>query len=102
MPISTPQHPEAPVVSEKEPGIVMYTTRWCGDCRRAKRIFAALNVPYAEVDIEEDKSAAEFVTRVNGGWRTVPTILFPDGTMLIEPANAVLEARLTAYTRSSR
>lgn len=79
----------------------MYTTRWCGDCRRAKRIFAALNVPYAEVNIEEDKSAAEFVMRVNGGWQSVPTILFPDGTMLIEPANATLEAKLAAYTRLS-
>lgn len=89
------------MASAKEPGIVMYTTRWCGDCRRAKRIFAALNVPYAEVNIEEDKSAAEFVMRVNGGWQSVPTILFPDGTMLIEPANATLEAKLAAYTRLS-
>lgn len=101
MPISTPQQPGAYVASGKEPGIVMYTTRWCGDCRRAKRIFAALNVPYAEVNIEEDKSAAEFVMRVNGGWQSVPTILFPDGTMLIEPANATLEAKLAAYTRLS-
>lgn len=101
MPISTPQQPGASVASAKEPGIVMYTTRWCGDCRRAKRIFAALNVPYAEVNIEEDKSAAEFVMRVNGGWQSVPTILFPDGTMLIEPANATLEAKLAAYTRLS-
>ncbi|MGH2516514.1 MAG: glutaredoxin family protein [Ktedonobacterales bacterium] len=80
----------------------MYTTRWCGDCRRAKRLFAAQNVPFTEVDIEDVEAAAELVMRVNDGQRRVPTILFPDGTKLVEPSNATLEAKLAAFMDSSR
>ena len=80
----------------------MYTTTWCGDCRRAKRVFAAMNVPYAEIDIEADMKAAELVTRLNGGARSVPTILFPDDTKLVEPSNATLEAKLAPYAVGSR
>jgi mycoredoxin len=83
-------------------GITMYTTSWCGDCRRAKRLFAAWNVPFTEVDIEEDEAAAELVLRVNAGQRSVPTILFPDGTKLVEPSNAALEAKLAPYAGGSR
>lgn len=77
--------------------IVMYTTGWCSDCRRAKRVFAALNVPYREVDIEEDEESTQLVMRINRGAQSVPTIVFPDGSVLVEPSNAVLEAKLTEY-----
>lgn len=82
--------------------IVMYTTTWCGDCRRAKRVFAAMSVPYTEIDIEANATAASLVVRLNAGARSVPTILFPDGTKLVEPSNATLEAKLAAYTAGSR
>lgn len=75
--------------------IVMFTTTWCSDCRRAKRVFAALHVPYREVDIEKHAEAADLVARINHGARSVPTIVFPDGTVLVEPSNAVLEKKLT-------
>ncbi len=75
----------------------MYTTSWCSDCRRAKRVFAALNVPYREVDIEEDEESAQLVMRLNRGAQSVPTIVFPDGAVLVEPSNAVLEAKLAEY-----
>jgi mycoredoxin len=74
--------------------IVMYSTTWCGDCRRAKRVFAALEVPYIEINIEEDDAAAELVVKINDGTRNVPTILFPDGSVLIEPSNVTLEKKL--------
>ncbi len=77
--------------------IVMYSTGWCSDCRRAKRVFAALNVPYREVDIEEDEESAQLVMRLNRGAQSVPTIVFPDGAVLVEPSNAVLEAKLAEY-----
>lgn len=77
--------------------IVMYATAWCGDCRRAKRVFAALNVPYRYVDIEEDEDAADLVVRINHGARSVPTIVFHDGSVLVEPSNAVLEAKLAEF-----
>lgn len=77
-------------------GIVMYSTSWCGDCRRAKRVFTALGVEYTEVNIEEDERAAEEVVRLNRGNRSVPTILFPDGSVLVEPSNATLEAKIAS------
>ncbi len=83
---------------ETETQIVMYTTTWCGDCRRTKRVFSSLGVPYAEVDIERNPGAAELVRRLSGGMQSVPTILFPDGSRLVEPGNAALEAKLRSYT----
>lgn len=77
----------------------MYSTTWCGDCRRAKRVFAALGVPFVEINIEEDTDAEALVERINDGMHSVPTILFPDGTILVEPAYWQLEAKLVPYAR---
>ena len=82
--------------------IVLFSTRWCGDCRRAKRLFDALGVPFTEINIDEDRAAAARVMRLNDGMRSVPTILFPDGSVLVEPSNATLEAKLAAYAGGSR
>ena len=76
--------------------ITMYGTEWCGDCRRAKRVFEQEGVAYAYVDVERDEAATELVIRLNGGRRTVPTIVFDDGTVLAEPSNAELQAKLRA------
>jgi mycoredoxin len=77
--------------------IVMYSTTWCGDCRRAKKVFAVLDVPYHEIDIEQDSAARQLVQRMNAGMNRVPTILFPGGAYLAEPPNATLESRLREY-----
>lgn len=77
--------------------ITIYLTTWCSDCRRAKRVFAALGVPYTDIDIERDEAAAELVKRINDGAQSVPTIVFPDGKVLVEPSNATLEATLAQY-----
>jgi mycoredoxin len=77
--------------------IVMYTTTWCADCWRAKRVFAALEVPYREVNVERDDRGAGEMLRLNGGLMSVPTIVFPDGSRLVEPRGATLEAKLEAY-----
>ena len=82
--------------------IVLFSTRWCGDCRRTKRLFDALGVPFTEINIDEDRAAAARVMRLNDGMRSVPTILFPDGSVLVEPSNAALEAKLAAYAGGSR
>jgi mycoredoxin len=81
-------------MSENE--IIMYGTTWCPDCHRAKRVFEAKGVAYKWIDLAEDPNAAAEVERLNKGCRSVPTIVFPDGTILVEPANAELEARLAA------
>ncbi len=80
----------------------MYSTTWCGDCRRAKRVFADFGVPYIEVNIEEDEDAAELVQTLNNGMRSVPTIVFPDGGVLVEPSSAALAAVLAHYASAAR
>jgi mycoredoxin len=75
--------------------IKMYATTRCGDCRRAKRWFDAQGIPYDYINIEEDEEAAEFVVRVNHGMQSVPTILFPDGSVLVEPSTRELAAKIS-------
>ena len=73
--------------------IVMYATSWCGDCRMAKRWFDQHDVAYDYIDIEQNDDAAAYVVQVNGGRRTVPTIVFPDGSILVEPSARDLAAK---------
>jgi mycoredoxin len=74
----------------------MYSTTWCGDCRMAKHVLDSRQIDYQVIDIDDDPQAAELVQRLNGGFRTVPTILFPDGRILVEPSRRELEAALAA------
>jgi mycoredoxin len=64
----------------------IYRTTWCGDCIRLKSELDRSGVTYREIDIEQDSSAADFVMRVNGGNRSVPTVVFDDGTVMTEPS----------------
>jgi mycoredoxin len=64
----------------------IYSTTWCGDCIRLKSALDRSGVTYREIDIEQDSSAADFVVRVNGGNRSVPTVVFDDGTVMTEPS----------------
>lgn len=74
--------------------IVMYSADWCGDCRRSKRLMDSLNVDYTIIDVEADPSASEKVIEINGGQRSIPVIVFPDGTHLTEPSDNDLKAKL--------
>src|SRR5260370_41468640 len=73
--------------------VTMYATRWCGDCRRAKRWFDTHGIPYVYIDIDRDSQAATYVRQVNSGMCSVPTIVFPDGSVLVEPNARELAAR---------
>lgn len=75
--------------------IVMYATEYCSDCLRAKKFFEANNIPHLRVGLEGDQHATEFVLRVNKGYRSVPTIIFPDGTILVEPSWEELKAKFS-------
>lgn len=66
--------------------IVMYSTSWCSDCYRAKHFFNEYGINYQEIDIEHNPDAVETVMQINGGYRSVPTIVFPDGDVLVEPS----------------
>jgi mycoredoxin len=74
--------------------ITMYTTTWCGFCRRLKSQLAREGIVVTEVDIERDPAAADYVMSVNGGSQTVPTVVLPDGTALTNPSAAQVRARL--------
>ena len=82
-------------ISANEQTIKMYVTTWCGDCRMAKRWFDARGITYESINIEEDPRAAEYVKRVNRGYRSVPTIVFPDGTIMVEPGPRELASKFS-------
>jgi mycoredoxin len=75
--------------------ITMYSTGWCGYCRRLKSQLDTAGIGYVEINIEEVPGAAAFVEQVNGGNQTVPTILFPDGSAATNPSLAEVRARLS-------
>ena len=80
---------------ERDPDeIVVYSTSWCADCRRARRVLDRYGARYRWIDVDEDEGAADRVIRINRGLRTVPTILFPDGSVLTEPSDEELTAKL--------
>lgn len=74
--------------------ITVIGAHWCPDCRRAKTFLADQRVPYDWVDLEEHPEALELVERINGGSHSIPTIIFPDGSHLVEPGNDELADKL--------
>ena len=76
----------ADLYSLKPTQIVMYSVEWCPDCRRAKFFFKRKKIEVLEVDVNADKNAETFVKELNNGNRSVPTIILPDGSMLVEPS----------------
>lgn len=79
-------------------GIKVYATPYCGDTRRARRVLDELQVGYDFIDIRADLEGARWVMEVNHGLRSSPTILFPDGSILVEPSEATLRAKLRTGT----
>ena len=78
--------------------VTMYSTPWCGFCRRLKTQLAREGIEITEINIERDPAAADFVMSVNGGNQTVPTVVFPDGTALTNPSAAQVRERLKGLT----
>ena len=76
--------------------LTMYSTTWCGYCRRLKLQLDQAGIGYDEVDIERDPEAAAYVESVNGGNQTVPTVTFTDGTALTNPPFATVAQKLAA------
>lgn len=74
--------------------IKMYGTTWCGSTKRARRVFEDENIDYEWIDIDRDETAAKFVESVANGFRSVPTIVFPDGSILVEPSTYQLREKL--------
>jgi mycoredoxin len=78
--------------------IIIYGTEWCGDCRRARRFLDQHKIPYQWINIDRDREAEQFVRATNGGMRSVPTIVFPDKTILVEPPSYLLAKKLGIET----
>ena len=74
--------------------VTMYTTDWCGYCVRLKKLMEREGIDFAEVDIENDAAAADLVMQANGGNRTVPTLVFADGTALTNPSIDQVKSQL--------
>jgi mycoredoxin len=78
----------------KENLIRMYGTKWCPDCVRAKQVFQKKKASFVWVDIETDQEASDLVEKINKGYKSVPTIVFTDGSVLVEPGSRELEKKL--------
>lgn len=82
--------------------ITVYGAYWCPDCRRSKQFLGEHQIPYKWVDIEQDKAGEAYVLQRNNGKRIIPTIEFGDDSILVEPSNAELAAKLGLKTSASR
>ena len=78
------------------PDVTMYTTTWCGYCKRLKRMMQDDGINFAEVDIETTPGTAEIVERVNNGNQTVPTLVFTDGSAMTNPSLAKVKEKLAS------
>jgi mycoredoxin len=74
--------------------IILYGTNWCGGTRRCRILLDKCGIPYQWIDIEKDEEAGRFLERLNNGFRSVPTILWPDGSKLTEPTEEELSHKL--------
>jgi mycoredoxin len=87
------EHPNRKAIADM---VTMYTTNWCGFCVRLKTGLEREGIAYEEVNIERVPDAADIVMKVNGGNRTVPTVVFPDGSALTNPSVREVKAKLAA------
>ena len=74
--------------------IIIFGTWWCGHCSWVRKYFDQNRIPYKWVDIDNDVQGEEFVLGTNHGMRSVPTILFIDGSVLVEPGDVELSRKL--------
>ena len=75
---------------------VMYSTQWCGYCKRLKAMLNQDGITFTEIDLEHDSDAVAIVERVNNGNQTVPTLVFSDGEAMTNPSVAKVKEKLAA------
>jgi thioredoxin reductase (NADPH) len=80
--------------------ITVYGAYWCPDCRRSKKFLGEQMMHFKWVDIEQDEVGRAFVEKINHGKRIIPTIVFEDGSFLVEPSNAELAKKLGLQTQA--
>jgi glutaredoxin len=80
--------------ASKDEVLLVFGTDWCGDCHRTRRFLDQHKIPYRWVDADVTPGATALIKEINRGRRTVPTLVFPDGSTLSEPSNAELGKKL--------
>ena len=82
--------------------VTVYGAPWCPDCKRAKQFLGEQRLPYNWVDIDQDEEGRRYVQQANDGKQIIPTILFEDGSILVEPSNAQMAAKLRISPKAKR
>ena len=95
-----PRRPNPDLYSLHPSSIMIYGATWCPDCKRAKQFLGEQRIQYNNIDIDEDPKSVIFVEQLNAGKRMIPTIVFPDGEILVEPTNAQLAQKLGIKTEA--
>lgn len=75
-------------------GIIFYGAEWCPDCRRSRALLNKLKVHYTYINLEKVPTAADEVMKINNGMQSIPTIIFPDRSILVEPSDEELENKI--------
>ena len=74
--------------------IKLYGAEWCPDCHRSRNYLDSQSVAYEYVNVDDNEDAQNYVKQVNDNRLIIPTIVFPDGSVLVEPSNAELARKL--------
>ena len=89
--------PNQPTAADDD-SIIVYGTDWCGDCYRTRRFLDRNQISYQWIDADADPRASALVRALNKGRRSVPTLVFPDGSVMVEPSNLELARKLGIST----
>jgi glutaredoxin len=81
--------------------LLIYSSDWCPDCRRAKRVLEEAETPFEEVDIDRDPQAEAMVLERSGGRRVVPTLRFDDRLWAFNPDPPLLRRLLQSDTEET-
>ncbi|MGE0704881.1 MAG: FAD-dependent oxidoreductase [Vicinamibacterales bacterium] len=82
-------------------GVRVAGARWSPHCYVTKDFLSRNQVPYQWLDIDQDPSTRELVTKLAGGVTRLPVVLFPDGSYLVEPSNLELAAKVGLRTQAN-
>lgn len=77
--------------NNKNHKIIFYGAQWCSDCRRSKELLDSMRIEYEYIDLDKNPGAAKKIIEINEGYQSMPTIVFPDSHVLIEPSNEELK-----------
>lgn len=83
-----------------EPRLKLYGALWCPDCRKSKQFLNEHRVPYEWIDITDNDRAIATIENINNGKRRIPTLVFPDESVLVVPTNAELAEKLGLRTEA--